>query len=151
MKQLITSFVAGVLFAIGLGVAGMTQPQKVVGFLDFAGRWDASLAFVMMGAIGVHAVLFRLILRRSSPLLGGTFALPTQSSVDRRLVLGAAIFGVGWGLGGVCPGPGLVSVASGASTMLLFVGAMVAGMGLHSLIDTLRRPALSASATPDAT
>src|SRR6185295_7370618 len=99
---------------VGLAVSGMTRPSKVVGFLDVFGAWDASLAFVMVGAIGVHAVLQRVIARRGSPLFEDRFHLPTRRDVDARLLAGAAVFGVGWGLGGFCPGPGLVAAASGA-------------------------------------
>lgn len=131
MKKTLSALAAGALFGVGLGVSGMTQPSKVMGFLDVAGHWDPSLAFVMIGAIAVHFVLFRLIARRRSPLLDDRFHLPTRKDLDAKLVLGAAIFGVGWGLGGFCPGPGLVSSASGATTALVFVGAMLAGMLIH--------------------
>jgi uncharacterized membrane protein YedE/YeeE len=109
------------LFAIGLGVAGMTDPRKVLGFLDVAGRWDASLALVMAGAIGVHLPFLRLVDRRKQA------AVPGEDSVGERLLLGAALFGVGWGLAGYCPGPALVSLASGRSGVLVFVLAMVVG------------------------
>jgi uncharacterized membrane protein YedE/YeeE len=117
----------------------MTQPAKVTGFLDVAGDWDPSLALVMVGAIAVHAVLYRLILRRPAPLLDASFHVPVRRDVDAPLVVGAAIFGVGWGLGGVCPGPAVVCVASGAPTALVFVLAMFVGMGAHHLIA--REPA----------
>jgi uncharacterized protein len=106
----------------------MTNPTKVTGFLDVFGRWDASLAFVMAGAIGVHFVLLRPILRLRKPLFDRAFQLPTRTGVDGRLILGAAVFGVGWGLGGVCPGPGIVSSASGSGYALAFTGAMALGM-----------------------
>lgn len=147
MKQL-SIFLAGIIFAIGLGLSGMTQPAKVFNFLHFTGAWDPSLAFVMLGAIGVHLAFFRFILRRSSPLFAGEFQLPTQSRVDTKLVLGSAIFGVGWGLAGYCPGPALVSVASGSSQALLFTLAMLAGMSLQHLSARLlsQRPATSSAA-----
>lgn len=129
------SFASGALFALGLGVAGMTKPAKVVGFLDLFGAWDASLAFVMVGAIGVHFTLLRLILKRKTPLFDTRFHLPTRKDLDRRLVLGAALFGVGWGLGGYCPGPGLVSAASGAMPALVFVLSMTVGMKLEQLLS----------------
>lgn len=137
MIQGLVSFVAGLIFAVGLVVGGMTQPAKVVGFLDFAGRWDASLIFVMGGAVAIHFVLFRLILRRGSPILDQKFHLPTRRDLDKRLIAGAAIFGVGWGLGGFCPGPALTSVVSGTSAAI-FVASMIAGMYLHDLRERTR-------------
>jgi uncharacterized membrane protein YedE/YeeE len=128
MKANLSSLGAGLLFGLGLGFSGMTLPSKVIGFLDVTGAWDASLAFVMMGALAVHFVLFRLVKRRASPLFDAKFHLPTRSDIDPKLVLGAALFGVGWGLGGYCPGPGLVSAASGSPPALLFVLTMAVGM-----------------------
>ncbi len=128
MKRNAAAFGAGALFAVGLAFSGMTRPSKVVGFLDLAGDWDASLAFVMMGAIAVHFVAYRLVLRRPAPLFDGSFHLPTRRDIDLRLVLGAAVFGVGWGLGGYCPGPGLVSAAAGALGAVVFVVGMTVGM-----------------------
>jgi uncharacterized protein len=124
----IAAFASGAVFAVGLALSGMTKPAKVVGFLDVAGSWDASLAFVMMGAIAVHAVAHRLILRRGAPLFDGAFHLPTRKDLDARLLGGAAIFGVGWGLGGYCPGPGIVAASSGALAALVFVVGMTAGV-----------------------
>jgi hypothetical protein len=123
-------FGAGALFALGLGVSGMTKPAKVVGFLDLFGAWDASLAFVMAGAVLVHGLALRRIGRRSAPFFGDRFDLPTPKDVDGRLVAGAAVFGVGWGLGGFCPGPALVTAAGGGASALLFVLAMTAGIKL---------------------
>lgn len=132
MKRSLPSYAAGaasgLLFGIGLAVAGMTRPEKVAGFLDFTGAWDPSLAMVMVGAIAVHLVLHRLVRKRPSPLFDTRFHVPTRKDIDPKLVLGAAIFGVGWGLGGFCPGPGLVSASSGATSALVFVGAMLVGM-----------------------
>ncbi len=131
--KLLLAMVAGVVFGVGLGVSGMTQPTKVVGFLDVAGAWDPSLAFVMMGAIGVHAVGVRMAKKRGAPLFGGSFAWPSATDIDATLVLGAALFGVGWGLGGFCPGPALVGASSGNLGAVAFVGAMTAGMiGRHA-------------------
>ncbi|NTX17840.1 YeeE/YedE family protein [Myxococcus sp. CA051A] len=121
--------VAGLLFALGLGLGGMTDPAKVVGFLDVAGSWNPSLAFVMAGALGTYALLRRLILRRARPVLADRFPAPPQADVDGRLVAGSALFGIGWGLSGYCPGPALVSLPVGGTTVLLFVGAMLVGMG----------------------
>lgn len=142
MSRLV-AFVAGVAFALGLGIGGMTQPTRVLAFLDFAGDWDPSLALVMLGAVLVFAVAFRLGGRRGHPVLAPTFALPTRRDVDARLVAGAVVFGVGWGLGGLCPGPAVTSLASGEPEALLFVAAMLAGMGAHIVIDqrfSLRAP-----------
>ncbi len=134
MKANLAAFGAGSLFAVGLAISGMTKPSKVIGFLDFAGAWDASLAFVMVGAIAVHLVAHRLIRRRAAPLFDAGFHLPTRKDIDLRLVLGAALFGVGWGLGGFCPGPGLVAAAGGVASALVFVGGMTAGMLLEHAI-----------------
>ena len=134
MNRLLSAFAAGLVFAIGLGLSGMTDAGKVVGFLNVMGDWDPSLAFVMVGAIGVHLGLYRLILRRQSPLFCHSFHLPTKKDVDPYLVRGAAIFGVGWGLGGVCPGPGLVSLASFAPQAIVFVAFMLAGKALQMFI-----------------
>jgi uncharacterized membrane protein YedE/YeeE len=118
---------SGALFGVGLAVAGMTRPEKVVGFLNFFRAWDPSLMFVMGGAIAVHALAWRLLRRRPSPLLGARFLVPTRRDLDARLLMGAAIFGVGWGLGGFCPGPGLASLATGAPTALAFAAALLVG------------------------
>lgn len=128
MKSKLFALGAGALFAVGLAVSGMTLPSKVTGFLDVAGAWDASLAFVMMGAIAVHFVAQRIIRKRPMPLFDTKFHLPTRKDIDPRLVAGAALFGVGWGLGGYCPGPGLVSAASGSPGALVFVFGMTMGM-----------------------
>jgi uncharacterized protein len=138
MTQLATAFLAGVLFAFGLGVGGMTQPARVIGFLDFAGRWDPSLAFVMSGAVVTYAVLFRLVRRRKRPMLAAAFSIPTRRDVDGRLLAGAALFGVGWGLAGYCPGPGIVSLAAGTAPVVVFVTAMVAGMAIADAVVSWR-------------
>jgi hypothetical protein len=135
MMSSLAAFLAGLLFAIGLGVSGMTQPAKVLAFLDVAGRWDPRLALVMLGAIGVHAPLARMILRRQSPVLAPAFSLPGRRDADRRLVIGAAVFGIGWGLAGLCPGPAVTTLASGKPVALAFVTAMLAGMALTQRLD----------------
>jgi uncharacterized membrane protein YedE/YeeE len=132
MKTLLTSFVSGMVFALGLGISGMTRPVKVIGFLDFFGAWDGSLAFVMLGAIGVYFVAYRCSRKMPSPLLAPTFSLPQRNDLDAKLILGAAIFGAGWGLCGFCPGPALSSLASGALPVFVFVVAMCIGMYLHT-------------------
>ena len=135
MNSALAAFVAGLIFAIGLAISGMTQPGKVTAFLDIFGNWDPSLAFVMMGAIAVHAVLYRVIRQRTTPLFAPTFSIPTRSDLDLRLLGGAALFGVGWGVGGFCPGPAVTSLASGQSSVLIFVAAMLVGMFLYKLVD----------------
>jgi uncharacterized membrane protein YedE/YeeE len=138
----VTSFIAGIIFALGLGISGMTRPIKVIGFLDFFGNWDPSLAFVMAGAIAVYFVANRRRRTMPSPLLAAKFAIPTRSDLDAPLIIGAAIFGVGWGLGGFCPGPALTSLASGALPVIIFVAAMAAGIYLYAFAaDYLTSPA----------
>jgi uncharacterized membrane protein YedE/YeeE len=116
----------------------MTRPAKVLHFLDVLGDWDPSLAFVMGGAIAVHFLAYRLVPRLPKPIWGVRWALPTRRDIDLRLLLGAALFGAGWGLGGYCPGPALTSVVAGASSTLIFTGAMLAGMWGHALWETSR-------------
>ena len=128
MKPKVAALLSGLLFGVGLVIAGMTSPAKVTAFLDLFGHWDPSLALVMVGAILVHAVLLRPILRLRHPLFAPKFHVPQKTSIDGRLIAGAALFGVGWGLGGVCPGPGVVSAAAGSSQAILFVIAMAAGV-----------------------
>jgi uncharacterized protein len=128
VKSKLTALLAGLLFGAGLLISGMTSPAKVIGFLDVFGRWDPSLAFVMIGAIGVHFVALRWILARPGPIFGGAFQRPERSAIDAPLVVGAALFGVGWGLGGVCPGPGIVDAAAGSGYAIVFTIAMVLGI-----------------------
>lgn len=137
MRQIVAALVSGFLFAIGLVVSGMTQPAKVVGFLDFFGAWDPSLAFVMGGAIAIYLPLFRWVRGRSRSLLGARFLIPTRNDLSPRLLIGAALFGIGWGLAGFCPGPGIVSAASGGTTALIFFGAMIGGMLLFRVFDAV--------------
>jgi len=133
MKSTLAALGAGIVFGIGLGLSGMTQPAKVIAFLDVFGSWDPSLMFVMMSAILVHFVLTRWIRRRERPLLDTRFHLPPARDIDRRVVIGSAVFGLGWGLGGYCPGPAIVSLGSGAMSAVVFVAAMAVGMGLQYL------------------
>lgn len=128
----LSSFVIGIFFGLGLAVSEMINPARVIGFLDVAGRWDPTLMFVMGGALAVTLPGYTLILRRRRPLLDREFFLPTKSDIDRPLILGAALFGIGWGLGGFCPGPALASLASGSPAVFLFVLAMIAGQWLAS-------------------
>lgn len=124
----LSALVAGLVFGAGLVVSGMTRPEKVLGFLDVFGRWDASLMFVMIGAIAVHVLAYRVIRGRSAPLFAAKFLVPTRRDLDVKLLIGAAIFGAGWGLGGYCPGPGIVSLPGGGAGAAVFVTAMLAGM-----------------------
>lgn len=128
MPLVLASFCCGLMFGIGLLTSGMTEPQKVLGFLDISGAWDATLAFVMAGAVAVSAIGFALARRRSAPLLAPSFGWPSRSDIDTRLVAGAALFGVGWGLAGICPGPALVNLAGLSAPIIVFVITMVLGM-----------------------
>lgn len=132
--------ILGALFGIGLTISGMIHPRKVQGFLDFTGSWDPSLLFVMAGAVGVTLVAFPWILRRDRPLLAPRFHVPVTREIDGPLILGAVLFGVGWGLSGFCPGPALVGLATGSRSALIFVGAMLLGMALHRAYQHLRQP-----------
>jgi uncharacterized protein len=134
----VVAFVTGLLFGVGLIVSGMANPTKVLGFLDLAGRWDPSLAFVMAGAIAVALPAFAIAKRRSRTLLGTSLHWPTATDVDARLVVGSAAFGVGWGLAGFCPGPAMVALGMGQPKAIVFVVAMLAGMLVFELIDSRR-------------
>lgn len=135
MKNAVAALVVGFVFALGLGLSGMTQPQKVIGFLDLFGNWDPSLIFVMAGAIAVHFVTYKLIRRRASPLLSTQWHVPTKKDITPALIIGAFIFGVGWALGGFCPGPAVTSLASFTKTPLVFVISMLVGMVLFRIVD----------------
>lgn len=140
-KLVASAFVAGLVFGIGLLVSGMVSPAKVLGFLDLAGEWDPSLAFVMAGAVAVGAIGFALAGKRSTAIFGSPMSLPTSRGIDPRLVLGGLVFGVGWGLAGFCPGPALVALGAGKLKALVFVAAMVAGMIAFELIERTRASA----------
>lgn len=129
-------FISGFIFSLGLGLSGMTQPHIVKGFLDVFGHWDPRLIGVMAGAIAVHAVAYRLIIKRSSPLFEKSFQLPTKTEIDIRLVLGSVIFGLGWGWAGICPGPGLVALLSGDVRFILFFGSLLIGMFVFQLTES---------------
>lgn len=135
MPRLLVALIAGLLFGLGLTVSGMINPAKVLNFLDLAGHWDPSLAFVMAGAIPVAAVGFALARQRPAPLCAPAFYGPTKTRVDVRLVSGAVLFGIGWGLVGYCPGPALAAVGFGNWRTLLFIAAMLVGMGAFQILD----------------
>jgi uncharacterized protein len=131
----ISEFAIGLLFGWGLLISGMTDPGKVIGFLDLAGTWDPSLAFVMGGGILVGLIGFTVAKKRTRSILGSAMHLPTSRDIDRRLVLGSLTFGAGWGLAGFCPGPGIVAMGAGESKAALFVVAMIAGMLVFEVLD----------------
>jgi uncharacterized membrane protein YedE/YeeE len=137
----LAAFVAGLVFGVGLIVSGMTNPAKVIGFLDIAGNWDPSLAFVMAGAIFVGFFAFAFARRRTTTFLGGALRLPETRDIDARLVGGAVAFGIGWGLAGFCPGPALVAFGGGQDKAAVFVVAMLAGMLVYTAAQRLARPA----------
>ncbi|WP_417335772.1 DUF6691 family protein [Halobacteriovorax marinus] len=134
----VVALLSGFLFAIGLVISGMTNPKKVIGFLDIFGSWDYSLAFVMIGAIAINVLTFNFV-KRKKPLFSLDFILPLKKSVDSRLIIGASLFGIGWGLVGICPGPGIVNLMSLNSSAALFVVSMVAGMYLFKKFDNYNR------------
>jgi len=133
--QLLSAFVIGLIFGFGLILAGMANPAKVLGFLDIAGAWDPSLALVMAGAILVGMAGFFIARKRTTAVLGGAMHLPTSRELDRRLIGGSLAFGVGWGLAGFCPGPALVAIGMGYLQAVVFVVAMLAGMGVYELLQ----------------
>ncbi len=134
MKNFISFFV-GVIFALGLGMSGMTKPSVVISFLDVFGDWDYSLLLVMIGAILFHSFSYFLIRRRQSPLLEPEFLVPTNKVIDAKLIFGALLFGIGWGLGGICPGPAIVSLATLKIEILIFVVSMFVGMKLYQKLN----------------
>ena len=135
MLKMLVNLFAGTLFGLGLAISGMVNPAKVIGFLDFAGDWDPTLALVFGGALLVAIPAFRPILKRPRPVLAEKFALPTKKDADARLLAGAAIFGIGWGLAGLCPGPAVTALASGLAPVFAFVAAMVAGMAIYKWVS----------------
>jgi uncharacterized membrane protein YedE/YeeE len=135
-RRLIPALAAGTLFGAGLTVSGMTDPQRVRGFLDLFGRWDPTLAFVMGGAVLVMAFAWQLRKRLGHPLFAEKFVLPGRSDLDVRLILGSALFGIGWGIAGLCPGPAIASLALSPAAVLPFVVAMLAGMTIHRLLTS---------------
>lgn len=140
----ISEFVVGLLFGLGLILAGMTDPAKVIGFLDLAGAWDPSLALVMGGAILVGLFAFGAAKRRTTSMFGGAMQLPTSRDIDRRLIAGSVMFGAGWGLAGFCPGPAIVSVGAGNSKAIVFTLAMLLGMVVFEMLERRRLQATAA-------
>ena len=134
MAKILSALIIGTIFGLGLAISQMVNPARVIGFLDVAGRWDPTLIFVMGGALLLTAPIFPVVLR-GKPFLAEQFSLPTKVDIDRPLLLGAIIFGVGWGLGGFCPGPALAALASGSPSVALFVVAMIAGQWLGSRFE----------------
>ncbi|AGH94490.1 YeeE/YedE family protein [Pseudobdellovibrio exovorus] len=135
MKNSLAALVVGFVFAIGLGLSGMTQPQKVVGFLDIFGQWDPSLMFVMVGAIAVHGISYRLIRRRAKPFWSSEWHVPTKKEITPSLVLGSFVFGVGWALAGFCPGPAITALATFELRPIIFVVSMLIGMLIFRWLD----------------
>lgn len=135
MNQSIAAFAVGIVFGLGLTLAQMVNPAKVLGFLDLAGNWDPSLVFVMGGGAGVAAIGYRLAWRRQKPLFAEMFHLPTRKDIDSRLIAGAALFGIGWGIAGLCPGPALAVLGLGHSGAVIFTLAMVAGFALFEFYE----------------
>ena len=140
MTLALTSLLAGLVFGLGLIVSGMADPAKVLGFLDLAGAWDPSLALVMAGAVAVAFIAFARAKNRTVSVLGAAMRLPSARDIDSRLVIGSVLFGIGWGVAGLCPGPALVALGMGTLKALVFVGAMLLGMGLFELIERRSRP-----------
>lgn len=134
MRQNLLALLAGLLFGLGLCISEMADPAKVLNFLDLAGNWDPSLMLVMVGALAATLLAFRLILKRPAPLFAAEFKVPHASQVDKRLLMGAALFGIGWGMIGYCPGPAITALGFGLGTPLLVVSAMIAGFMVHKLL-----------------
>jgi hypothetical protein len=150
MMRLLGPLLAGFLFALGLGLSRMTHPERIIGFLDFTGAWNPSLGFVMVGAVAVYALLYPRIASRPAPLFAAGFSIPTRKDLEPRLIAGSALFGVGWGLGGFCPGPSLVALFSLNPMVFVFVASMLAGMVAFELRSGATSPTreLPARAVP---
>jgi uncharacterized membrane protein YedE/YeeE len=142
------AFVSGLVFGIGLLVSGMADPSKVIGFLDVAGRFDPTLIVVMASALAVSAVVYAVARRRTAGLLGDAFDLPSSRKLDSRLIAGSIVFGIGWGIAGVCPGPAFVVLGAGRIEGVVFVAAMLAGMAVFELLDRRRVQGDNAVVTP---
>lgn len=134
-KVLFFALVSGLLFGLGLILSGMANPAKVLGFLDLAGAWDPSLALVMGGAIAIGSIAFAIAKKRHLSYLGLSMQIPTNRAIDQRLALGSVVFGIGWGLAGICPGPAIVLLGAGSIKGAIFVSSMLMGMGIYQLLD----------------
>lgn len=134
MLEIAIALVAGIIFAVGLVISGMTNPSKVIGFLDVFGDWDYSLVFVMVGAIGVSFIMFK-ILSKKKPFCAPEHFLPTKTEVDKKVIIGSAMFGIGWGIVGICPGPSIVNLVTNESSAFLFVGSLIGGMILYKMTE----------------
>lgn len=143
-KHILSALLVGLIFGVGLILGGMTNPAKVIGFLDLFGNWDPSLVFVMGGAISVGLLAFRIAGGRPTSLLGEPMRLPTGKDIDKRLIIGSLVFGAGWGLAGFCPGPALVAFGTGSLKASVFVVAMLAGMGIFEVLERMRQDGRSA-------
>ena len=146
-RETFFALLSGLVFGIGLIVSGMTSPEKVSAFLDLAGDWDPSLALVMGGAIGIGLFAFAIARRRGTTFLGGPMRLPNKRTIDARLVVGSALFGIGWGIAGLCPGPAIVALGAGNADALLFVAAMLGGMSLLDVLERAREGRTDAAAS----
>lgn len=140
-KHILSALLVGLIFGVGLILGGMTNPAKVIGFLDLFGNWDPSLAFVMGGAISVGLLAFRIAGGRPTSLLGEPMRLPTRDDIDKRLIVGSLVFGAGWGLAGFCPGPALVALGTGSLKATIFAASMLTGMAVFELIERSRQKA----------
>lgn len=138
-KVLFFALVSGMLFGLGLIFSGMANPAKVLGFLDLAGAWDPSLALVMGGAIAIGSIAFAIAKKRHLSYLGLSMQIPTNRAIDKRLALGSVVFGIGWGLAGICPGPAIVLLGAGSIKGAIFVSSMLMGMGIYQLLDSCRK------------
>jgi uncharacterized membrane protein YedE/YeeE len=145
-QQWLSAFASGLLFGAGLLVGGMTDPHKVIGFLDVGGAWDPSLAFVMLGAVAVHFLAYRWVRGSAAPLFADEYAIPKLRQIDTKLVGGSAVFGVGWGLAGYCPGPGIVSLGAGSRGALVFVATMLIGMLASARYESFQAASATGSA-----
>lgn len=138
IQHALVALLAGLLFGAGLALGGMTQPRKVIGFLDFGGAWDPSLAFVMASALAIHVLAYRVIRGSAAPLFADEFVVPKLRQLDWRLLSGSAVFGIGWGLAGYCPGPAIVSLGAGSAQALIFIPALFLGMlGADKLVQLI--------------
>jgi uncharacterized membrane protein YedE/YeeE len=142
------SLIAGLLFGIGLIVSGMVNPDKVIGFLDITGEWDPALMFVMGGAVTFNLFSFMFIKKKATPITGKEFHWPTKKDIDCRLIVGSSLFGIGWGLAGICPGPGLVNISTLNPKALVFVGSMIIGMIIFKLVDKKLPKVVNCSLSP---